>query len=382
MTTESNDNNISWEQLIESMNNAVAHPEETNWMIYRYLQHNYNTVGSVIARTLLSAYIKLRTDTPSLINSCMLGLAVKISGRYDDFRFPKFLEAWGYGSCLRSEDCSRQTGRGGRTYPALVERVDYALQSYLLHHPEARQGDSGSIVSMYATVMFEKVANGRRYLFVKLVAANGMALIAESRMFPCRTGEITGRLFDVLTRCSKSGNVRAADIVVSKYNVCDVFSVHTGFVEGIDDVHGHIHIYDASSHHYVADKKALEKCCPKPSVAKGDFVSFCPIIANGDHFKAAAVVGVMDKYRGREAFGVYTARITYLNHQEAYMRYVVESDTPDTSEGIMTREGFTSTAGMPADARLQLSVGQNVHFIMFLKRGKDGMKRNHVAEIF
>ena len=73
---------VTWDELLESISTGAAHPDETNWKIFRYLQSNYKTMGSQIARTLLAAYIKLHVKRESLINSCMLGMAVKISEMY------------------------------------------------------------------------------------------------------------------------------------------------------------------------------------------------------------------------------------------------------------------------------------------------------------
>lgn len=381
MTTDKTPKTATWEQLLGTIATGASHPEETNWAIYRYLQQNYRTMGSVMARTLLAAYMKLHVRKPSLVNSCMLGMAVKLSEQYADFRLPRFLEAWGYDGCLRTEDRQRQTGKDGRQYLALQERVDRALQSYKLHHPEEGREGCADIASMYAAALFEKEQNGRRRRFVRLVAPDGTAFVADSHQFPCRPYETLGRMFDVLTRVSKQGSERAAEIVVSANRVEDVFSKTVGFVDGIDEGHGHIHVYDSQSRHFVADKAALPVAL-RGSVAKGCFVWFCPIIVQGDRFKSAAIIGVVDKYKGREAFGVYTARVTYVNQKDCYLHYSIESAIPETSEGVIAKEGFASTADMPETVRRQITAGQHVRLTLFLKRGKDGVKRNHVAEVF
>ena len=150
---------LSWDELLESINNGASHPDETQWAIYRYLKENYKNEGSVMSRTLLAAYMKLHVNEPSLINSLMLGIAAKVSEEYPDFRFPQFLKAWGYKGNLRNQDKERQTSKDGRTYLALVERVERALQSYLLHHPEEEREDSNLIVSMYAVISIESAQN-------------------------------------------------------------------------------------------------------------------------------------------------------------------------------------------------------------------------------
>ena len=369
---------VTWDELLDSIATGAAHPDDTNWKIYRYLQNNYKTIGSVTARTLLAAYMKLHVKRMSLVDSCMLGMAVKISETYGDFKLSKFLEAWGYDSCLRAQDLQRQTGKDGRQYLSLKERVERALQSYRLHHPEECKGECEGVVSMYAAKVFEKEINGRKLRYVKLVATNGSELIADSHQFPCRPWEISGRIFNVLTRVSKQGNERVSEIVASAKRVDEAFSAEVGFVEFIDESHGHIHVYDSQSRHFVADKSAHTAL----KISVGNYVRFCPIIANGDHFKSAAIVSVMDKYEGRKAFGIYEAKVEYANVKDRYIRYSLESAIRYTPEGNIIKAGFASTANLPEDVRNGMVQGSHVRLILFLKRGKDGMKHNYVADIF
>lgn len=373
---------ISWEELLDLIATGARHPDDTNWAIFRYLQQHYKDMGSVMARTLLVAYMKLHSAKPSLINSCMLGMAVKISETYSDFQLPKFLETWGYDKCLRTEDRQAQVSNDGRKYLALQERVERTLQSYRLHHPEGRGGKDTCIVSMYAVTVFEKTKNGRKQRFAKLVAADGTELIADSRQFPCRPYELVGRMFDVLTRTSQKGNERAVEIVISRNKVEEVFPVVTGYVEGIDESHGHIHIYDSMSRHFVASKISLyANPAWRNSITPGSFVKFCPIIANGDHFKSAAIVSTMDKESGREAFGMYTATLNFVNRIDAYIRYEITSDIKPTPEGEITKEGFASISSLTDEEKSHLDIGTTVRLLLFLKRNKDGVKRNYVAEI-
>lgn len=372
---------LSWDELLESINNGASHPDETQWAIYRYLKENYKNEGSVMSRTLLAAYMKLHVNEPSLINSLMLGIAAKISEEYPDFRFPQFLKVWGYKGNLRNQDKERQTSKDGRTYLALVERVERALQSYLLHHPEEEREDCNLIVSMYAVKVFEKISDGKKRRYVKLVAANGSEFIADSHQFPCKPWEICGRLFDVLTRVSRQGKERASEIVVSKKRVDEVFSTQVGYVDGIDESHNHVHIYNAQSQHFVAEKSTLSTQSSIQNISNGSFVLFCPIIANGDHFKSAAIIRILNKDEGRKAFGMYEAEITFVNRQEQFIRYAITQDIRPTNEGTISKEGFASTAAISNDDKQKIAVGKHVWLLLFLKRGKEGTKRNHVAEI-
>lgn len=376
--TDTDPKNITWEQLLESISHGKEHAEETKWLIFRYLQHNYKTIGSVIVRTLLAAYMKLHVKEASLINSCMLGMAAKISETYSDFKLTNFLDAWGYDSCLRAQDLQRKTGKDGRQFLSLKERVERALQSYLLHHPDENKEGCKSIVSMYAVKVFEKDVRGRKCRYVKLVGSDGMDFIADSHQFPCRPWEICGHMFDVLTRLSKQGKERAADIVVSQKRIDEVFTPVVGYVEHVDESHGHIHVYDSLSRHFVAEMKAIPHGI---HIEKGCFVRFCPIIIKDDTFKSAAIIGTMDKQEGYRLFGVYEATIDYVNTADCYVRYTIKSGIKTTPEGTIAPTGFASTADMSQESRNRIAAGDHVQILLFLKRGKDGLKHNYVAEI-
>lgn len=364
----------SFDELLAALETAVSHPMDTAWCIFRYLQKNYKGMGSEQVRTLLAAYMKIPVEKPSLIHSCMLGMAVKISEMYPDFRFPQFLDMWGYEKNLRPEDRQRQMGKDGRSYLSLKEKVDRRLLSYLLHHHEEKDLADG-IRSMFAVKVFESQVNGKRRYFVKLVAADGMELAADSHLFPCKPWEIQGRLYDVSLRKSKQGNERAVEVVLSKKGVGEVFPTMAGYVDGMDESHGHYHIYDALSRHFVAEK-------PQMMIKTGDFVTFSPIIPAEDKFKSAAVINVMSHADGLTAFGTFQAVVTYVNPTDGYLRYRITSPLPETPEGIVTAEGFASLVNVKDDElRKSLKVGDNIRLLLFLKRGKDKVKRNHVAEV-
>lgn len=368
----------TWEQILALVSRDDMNREEINWTIFRCLQQNYKTMGSVKARTLLAVYIKRHVKRMSLVDSCMLGMAVKISETYVDFQLPKFLETWGYDSCLREQDLRRDTGKDGRQYLSLKERVERALQSYLLHHPEENREECEAIVSMYAVKVFEKEVRGRKRRYVKLVENTGADFIADSHQFPCRPWEICGRMFDVLKRVSRQGNERAVDIVVSRKRVDEVFAQEVGYVDYVDGRHGHIHVYDAQSRHFVADKQSV---APQFRIQQGCFVRFCPIVGKDDPFKSAAIVSVLDKQQGQQLFGLYEAAVDYVNPTACYMRYTLKSEIRSTPEGEISPTGFASTSFLPDEVRRGLSAGSTVHLLLFLKRGKEGMKRNYVAEI-
>ncbi len=365
----------SWDELLASLDSAVQHPMQTAWDIYYYLQDNYKEAGSQQVRTLLALYMKIPVVRPSIIHSRMLGMAVKISEEYDDFRFPQFLQMWGYDDKLMSYDRRQQPGKDGRLYLSLKERVDRRLKSYTLHHQNAGEYAVDGIMTMYAVKVSENSKNGRRRYFVKLVAADGLEIVADSHPFPCKPWEIQGRLYDVSVRNSKQGNKRVEEVVFSQKRVGDVFPVIVGYVDKIDEKHGHYHIYDQQSRHFVAEKPGME-------IKVGDFVEFAPIVPAIDKFKSAAVQKVISHDDGIVAFGTYSAVVSYVNLKDGYLRYRITSPIADTPEGKVSPEGFASLTNVCDDTSLHtMSVGDEINLLLFLKRGKDGMKRNHVVEI-
>ena len=182
-------------------------------------------------------------------------------------------------------------------------------------------------------------------------------------------------MYSVSVRVSKEGNERADEIVVSEKNIADAFPSVVGYVDGVDMGHGHYHIYDSLSRHFVAEKPTL-------IVKQQDFVVFSPVIPAVDKFKSAIISTVLPHDEGLKAFGTMKAEITYMNTDEGYLRYRITSPIADTPEGTLAEEGFARLSAVADDKmRQSLTVGDSVSLLLFLKRGKDGEKRNHVVEI-
>lgn len=362
----------SWDELLESMNSAAQHPADTAWNIYRYLNQHYKELGSTESRILLNSYLKMRLERPSLIHSCILSVALKMCDVYDDFRLPAFLQVWGYPQCLRPEDRERQTNAQGRSFLSLAERTERVLNHYLLHHAAERQPSASpeAILPMVAVKVFETESNGRKRKSVKLVGPRGEELLADSHAFPCKPWEIVGNLFDVLVRHSKEGNPRAEEVVVSQKSVSDAFPPIVGYVDRFDGQHGHFHIFDSLSRHFVAENPRL-----KPTV--GGFVMFSPIVPAVDKFKSAVVTQLLTPDQGQQAFGLLPASVSYVNAEKGYFYYKLTDNPPTTPEGTITLEGSAQLSLSPASLR----VGQLVRLLLFLKRGKDGAKHNYVVSI-
>ena len=369
MTAEQQSTDL--DRLIITLEQANLAPEEAAWQIYNFLKAQYKSIGSPMARRLLQTYLHLPAHRPSQVHSCILSVALHIADTYADFRLPAFLQLWGYDRMLREEDRMRYTAKNGRQALSLYEKTERALQSYMLRHADEHSEEMSAhgILPMIAVKVFETERNGRRMKMVKLVSADGTELMADSHLFPCKPWEISGRMFNVLTRQSGM-TLRVKEIAMTQRAIADVFPAATGYVDSYDATHRHYHIYDSQSRHFVAESPVVQ-----PSV--GSYVRFSPVIPAQDRFKSAVIHSLLPATEGRQQFGMLTATVTYINKEKDYFFYKITSAIPDTPEGIITAEASARLSLSPAP----LSVGSAIRLILFLKRGADRQKRNHVAEI-
>ena len=145
-----------------------------------------------------------------------------------------------------------------------------------------------------------------------------------------------------------------------------------GYVYFYDEKHRYYHIYDNQSRHFVAIDPHIV-----PQV--GGFVEFTPIIPEDGKFKTAVVHMVFSEATpdylkaSMDAFGTYKAVVTGINEKEGRFSYRITSEIKPTPEGTITPEG-TAFLGM-----MRLTEGQEIRLLLFLKRDKEGVKRNYVA---
>lgn len=360
----------TFDELLLSLAMAAEHPNDTCWDIYRYLNAHVGdgTLSSEEARTLLSGYMKVHTTVPSLLHSRILYVALKMADAYPDFRLSAFLQLWGFPENLRDEDRQPQVGQDGKKYLALQVKAERRLQTYLLHHPAERAADDAGILPMIAVKVFQTERDGRKVRSVKLVGPQGQELLADSHSFKCKPWEIQGRMFDVIIRTSQAGNERAQEIAPSQQPVEDAFPSVTGYVDRVDAEHGHYHVFDNLSRHFVAEKPALR-------LQKGDFVRFSPVIPAKDKFKSAVIHAVLSEQEGCASFGLLQATVTYVDPVKGFFAYRLTDTPPTTPEGIITPEGTADLTLCPTATK-----NATLHLLLFLTRGKEGIKRNHVAK--
>ncbi|MGM9713850.1 MAG: hypothetical protein ACI3Y5_07010 [Prevotella sp.] len=363
---------MSFEELLACIETADRHPDTTAWEIYYYLKSNYEAIGSKESRMLLATYMKLPVARPSVIHSCMLATSLKIAAKYSDFRLPDFLRLWGYGRMLRPEDRERQKGKDGHMAMSLMERAEKARLAYALRHPDARQGTEG-IMPMVAVKMFETAAQGRKRRTVKLVAQSGMSIVADAHLFPCKPWEIQNRVFDILLRKNMRGEPAVMDVALSRLRVENLFAPVVGYIDGLDLNHGHYHVFDNMSRHFVAQGEMI-RC------EKGQFVTFAPVIATNDKFKTAVICKVLGDEDGLREFGTYTATTGFIDREKGYFTYTITSEIKPTTEGETSLTG-SAKLSLLGDSAASLRPQQEIRILMFLRRGMDGTKRNHVAKV-
>ena len=362
---------ITWEELNDSLNAASEHPEDTLWSIYFYLHDNYKTLGSKVARTLLFMYLKLRCRVPSLLNSCMLALSLNVSYEYDDFRLPAFLELWGYDDLLRDVDCvASPEGADGRS---LRERVERGLTCYY-ERMSAGSEESLSVHTMLAVKVFSSVFHERRSFSAKMIGGDGMSVFADAKLFPCVVSAIQGQLFDVSLRQTKDGRRFVTDVAVSRQGVTDVFQHSIGYVDSIDSLHGHYHVFDSRSRHFVAEN-------PPVAVDVNSYVAFCPVIAVGERFKVAAITATLAQVEGRAGFGMCDAVVTRVDRRKKIFAYELTGPLPLAEDGKIEKTGIAPLAVVAGDVSPDaFAVGMAVCLTLFLKRDHEYVKRNYVAE--
>lgn len=399
---------LTFDQLIEHLNNAKENPRDVSWQIYRYLKAHFKEDGSITSRKLLMAYLQICPKEPGRLHSCMLQLACQMCQEFADFRFDGFLKLWGYPQYLTKEDHEQQTDDNGRKYLSLRQRVDRLLLSYMLHHTEARTDENRALIDTQEPAMIQPLmaikifesevpssrpgGTPRKMKSVKLIGTQGTEILADSHALPVKPWEIQGSMFDAIIRMSKEGKPRVQEAVLSQSRVNEVFPTVVGYVEHFDAAHNHYHVFDGQSRHFVAENPRV-----KPQV--GDFVEFSPIIPIADRFKSAIIhtklpgtpssqhaeyaqyAAANGVKNGPESFGLLSAVIKFVNKEKAYFCYQLTDEPPTTPEGVVEKEGFANLALLDT-YHLGDNASQQVRLLLFLKRGKDGKKHNYVARVY
>lgn len=394
---------------------APSDPKVINdyaWLIVKLLNAQMAELGSNYCRQLLADYLQLPVARPSLVHSAILSAAVRVANAYPDFRFSVFLRMWGI-QHFRPEDYESRRLDDGKQFPSLHVSTLRALAHTLLLYPEDRQweeaesllnaaGQGGySILPTMVTRIREALGkDGRKYNFVTLTSPEGIEIesishkLQPSPLHPLPEGKRhyvnIGQLYDclLLTKQESSSSSSLKDAYLSSQKPTDLFPQEIGYIEAIDEAHGHIHVYDALSRHFVAPKQRFSR------EKVGDFVRFIPVIPQTSKFKTAILLTTIPSASPEVQNILREIRITHINTEKGYAAWeLVNKDAPITeqlsalqlSQGEQSpsfTSGYLTLATVPDGIPSGLSVGQTLRALIYLKRGKDGQKRPHVAVIF
>ena len=386
-------------------------PQARGWQLVRESNIILKQPPSQLIRVRqnLAEYFGLGLQAPSSLHSAILSVATSLAMRSADFHLVPFLDMWDI-SNLRPEDSQSHTDESGRRIPSLVERMAKAYAYALLFHPDEhlaadlentlfpllrQKGFLGTpgptIVPLLATGIIRKQTNGRKTTFVTLISPRGNELVTEIHKLTAfkslRHDLIPGTMFDTLLRSTgDASKVRIEAAVVSRHIKERFFPQTIGYVEHIDTVHNHIHIYDRGSRHMVAEQSML-----RPRV--GDYVRLTPIIPRSSNFKTALIESILQPGKGLQApapqaFGIRQAKVTYVDTQKGYAAWellpdasgnitpIVETGTtsPACTQGYI-HQSLAQTLGKPLP-----DAGAIISIVAFLKRGKDKVKRPYVVD--
>lgn len=360
---------LTWDTLMQSINNLIKHIEETQWLIYIYIKDHFMNESPEIMHLLMFTYLKIRTQEPSLLNSLMLGQAVRMSHRHEEFPLDTFVREWGYPAMLRKEDIC-DTFNGSCTMPSLKVRTEEAIFLHSMRRSSTCP-DGSKATTMIAVKIHSKPNQTLLWAGVTLMDSYGNSVMAPATLFPVAIGDIQHGIFEVKT--SHNAQSRVTDITKSEKQLEDLVPPIVGYVESFDTRHGHYHIYDSLSRHFVADH-------PHISLNKSDYVMFCPMIPVSRKFKSAIPTRVIEPEEGRRAFGCLDAYVSYIDKDRGFLHYIITSEIASTPEGVISNEGFAPLSCL-SDSNRVPEVNDTIRIVVILKRKANGKKGNHVVEI-
>ncbi|MBQ0020416.1 MAG: hypothetical protein KBT39_07845 [Bacteroidales bacterium] len=411
------------------------------WTVVKALLQHTAEVDGITCRQLLADCIKLPIERPSKLHSALLSAAVKVSSVHPQFRFAAYLKLWGIEN-LRPEDHERQHATSPqssssacgehvepssltKSFPSLAEKTTKALAHSLLLHPEdeltadlvpllqsagyqVRSSSSSSslIHSLLVTRIKQATGkDGRKLIFVTLTSPEGLEVecissqLQPSPLHPLPEGKRhyvnIGQLYDCLLHTkqesssssslssSLSSPLSLKEAYLSQQKSQDVFPQELGYIESIDQQHAHMHIYDGHSRHFVAPVQRFSK------ERAGDFVRFIPIIPQASKFKTAIILTTVPSDSSEVQTLLRDIRITHINKEKGYAAWeLTDKSHPITellsplqlSQGETSPTFTTGYLNLTEELSSSLSLSSYKAFI-YLKRGKDKIKRPHIARI-
>ena len=83
---------------------------------------------------------------------------------------------------------------------------------------------------------------------------------------------------------------------------------------------------------------------------------------------------------GRESFGTLDAEILSIDNKKHTFQYKITGSLPHADGGVMSQDGYAPIKILKGDRKRAPQIGDKVRMVVFLVRGSDGVKYNHVAE--
>lgn len=280
-----------------------------------------------------------------------------------------------------------------------------------------------SIHPMLVTRIKEAVnKEGRKFIFVTLTSPEGLEVECISKqlqphpLHPLPEGKRhyvnIGQLYDCLLRIKPSspspssplatvpdvfpsGNPSAAsssgltlaEAFLSQQPPTDVFPTEIGYLESIDQQHAHMHIFDSRSRHFVAPIQRFSR------EKVGDFVRFIPIIPAGSKFKTAIILTTVPSDSSEVLSTLRDIHIININKEKAYATWELTDKTSPITELLSPLQlslgessptftsGYLNLASVPDISPSDLREGQTFQAFIYLRRGKDKLKRPHISKI-
>lgn len=379
---------------------------------------------------ILAAAIKVAQDYPEFRFAAFLRMWDAKNLRTEDFEKQKTQDGSTFPSL--AERTARVLGRS-----LLLHPEDHSSHPSVSVESAADSNDTTSsvdsilisfgysILPMLVTRIKEAMGkDGRKYFFVTLTSPQGieaetvLQILQPSPLHPLPQGKRhyvnIGQLYDVLLRrktatasSAAHSDYAVADAFLSSKRPIDCFPATVGYIEHIDPEHSHMHVYDAQSRHFVAPLLRFSK------ERVGEFVRFIPIVPATSRFKSAIILGTIHSSSDEVRAILRNILITSINEENGYAAWeLIDSEHPITeqlsplqlsqgevspaftcgyfnlapaSEGsVQEHRSFVPLFEPVSDgtAIAPFAPGQTFQALVYLKRGKDGQKRPHVARIF
>lgn len=411
------------------------------WTVAKALLQHTAEIDDITCRQLLADCIKLPIERPSKLHSALLSAAVKVSCVHPQFHFAAYLKLWGIEN-LRPEDHERQQATVpagspvGKSFPSLAEKTAHALAHSLLLHPEDRpkapvpagsQAGISSVLTAHGLSIYPMLVtrikeaqgkDGRKYIFVTLTSPEGIEIetvshtLQPSPLHPLPEGKRhyvnIGQLYDCLLRTKASvpdgfpsgpkapvlsdSSLALREAYLSQQKPHDVFPQELGYIESIDLQHAHMHIYDGHSRHFVAPVQRFSK------ERAGDFVRFIPIIPQTSKFKTAIITGHVPVPASSPSGLIRQIRISSINPQKGFAKWCLVDDTHPIQELLSPyqlsngeiqssyAEGYLPLHLLGDPEQFTYDKLSNYYdhpysAVIYLKRGKDKIKRPQIAKI-